>query len=300
MNSKVKISGETFELTNLEKIYWPKEKYTKGDLIEYYHNMSKFILPYLKNRPHSLNRYPNDINGKSFYQKDVKDKVAGWITTAEIYSESNDENIHYFVCTDEASLLYMVNLGCIEINPWFSTVDHINKPDYLAIDLDPLDIPFKKVIETAFAVKDVLDKANAKGYCKTSGATGIHIYVPLNKKYDFEISREFAHIIAQFTNELLPEITSIERSPSKRKKKIYIDYLQNRTGQTLAAPYSARPRLNAPVSTPLEWKELRSLESPDEFTIKNISKRLNRKGDLFKGVLGKGINIEKCMKNLGL
>lgn len=300
MDKQVKINGKTFELTNLEKIYWPMEKYSKGELIEYYHNVSGYILPYIKNRPHSLNRFPNGINGKSFYQKDVKDKVAGWVTTAEVYSESNDENIHYYVCTDEASLLYMVNLGCIEINPWFSTVKLINNPDYLAIDLDPLDIPFKKVIETAFAVKEVLDKAKAKGYCKTSGATGIHIYIPLNKKYDFEIAREFAHVIAQLTNELVPGFTSIERSPSKRRKKIYIDFLQNRTGQTLAAPYSVRPKPKAPVSTPLDWKELKEIESPEEFTINNIFKRLKKKGDLFKGVLGKGIDIEKCLKNLDM
>ena len=300
MDKKIKINSHIIELTNLEKIYWPKEKYTKGDLLGYYSRISKYMLPYLMNRPHSLNRFPNGINGKSFYQKDVKGKVAGWITTAEVYSESNDENINYFVCTNKASLLYMVNLGCIEINPWFSTTKKMDYPDYLAIDLDPLDISFKKVIETAEAVKEVLDKADAKGFCKTSGATGIHIYIPLNKRYDFEISREFAHVIAELTQDLVPGITSIERSPAKRRKRVYIDYLQNRTGQTLAAPYSVRPRAMATVSTPLEWKELRKIESPEEFTIKTIFKRLNRKGDLFKGVLGKGINIEKCMKNLGI
>ncbi|HAX50101.1 MAG TPA: non-homologous end-joining DNA ligase [Ignavibacteria bacterium] len=300
MDKAVKIKGKTVELTNLQKIYWPKEKYSKGELIEYYHLVSKYIMPYIKNRPHSLNRFPNGINGKSFYQKDVKDKVADWVTTEEVYSESNDENINYYVCTDEASLLYMVNLGCIEINPWFSTTKKINNPDYLAIDLDPLNISFKKVVETAFAVKEILDKAKAKGYCKTSGATGMHIYIPLNKKYDFEIAREFAHVIAELTNELVPDFTSIERSPAKRKRKVYIDYLQNRTGQTLAAPYSVRPRAKAPVSTPLEWKELSSIEAPEEFTMKNIFNRLKKKGDLFKGVLGKGINIENCLKNLGV
>ncbi|NOS84429.1 MAG: DNA ligase, partial [Ignavibacteria bacterium] len=160
--------------------------------------------------------------------------------------------------------------------------------------------PLKKVIETATAVKEVLDKAKAHRYCKTSGATGIHIYIPLNKKYDFEISREFAHVIAELTHDLVPGFTSIERTPAKRKRKVYIDYLQNRSGQTLAAPYSVRPKPKAPVSTPLDWKELKSIESPEEFTIETIFKRINKKGDLFKAVLGKGIDIEKCMKNLGL
>lgn len=256
-------------------------------------------MPYIKNRPHSLNRHPDGIKGQSFYQKDVKDRVDKWITTAEVYSESNDANINYFVCTNEASLLYMINLGCIEINPWFSTIKHINNPDFMAIDLDPEDIPFKKVIETAWAVKEVLDKAKAQAFCKTSGATGIHIYIPLNAKYDFEISREFAHVIAEMTNDILPAFTSLERSPAKRKKKVYLDYLQNRTGQTLAAPYSVRPRPGASVSTPLEWKELKTIESPGQFNIKTIHARLKKKGDIFTGVLGKGIDIEKCLKNLG-
>lgn len=299
MDNIIKVNGQKLELTNLQKIYWPKEKFTKGELIEYYHTISKFILPYIKNRPHSLNRYPHGIKGQNFYQKDVKDKVASWITTAEVYSESNDANINYFVCTNEASLLYMVNLGCIEINPWFSTIKRINNPDFLAIDLDPEDISFKKVIETAWAVKEILDKAKAIAFCKTSGATGIHIYIPLKAKYDFEISREFAHVIAEMTNNLVPSFTSIERSPSKRKKKVYIDYLQNRTGQTLAAPYSVRPRPCMPVSTPLEWKELKTIESPDQFNVKTIHARLKKKGDIFTGVLGKGFDIEKCLKNLG-
>jgi bifunctional non-homologous end joining protein LigD len=299
MDNIIKLNGKTLEITNLQKIYWPKEKYTKGDLIEYYYTISKYILPYIKNRPHSLNRYPNGINGPSFYQKDVKDKVAKWIKTAEVYSESNDENINYYVVTDAASLIYMVNLGCIEINPWFSTIKNLNNPDYLAIDLDPLEISFKNVIETAIAVKEVLDKAKCSAFCKTSGATGLHIYIPLKAKYDFEISREFAHVIAEMTNNLVPDITSIERMPAKRKKKVYIDYLQNRIGQTLAAPYSVRPKSKAPVSTPLEWRELKVIQSPEEFTIKTIHNRLKKKGDIFRDILGKGVNIEKCLNNLG-
>jgi bifunctional non-homologous end joining protein LigD len=299
MDDTIKLNGKTLEITNLQKVYWPKEKYTKGDLIEYYLTVSKYILPYLKNRPHSLNRYPGGITGPSFYQKDVKDKVAKWIKTAEVYSESNDENINYYVVTDEASLIYMANLGCIEINPWFSTIKKITHPDYLAIDLDPLDISFKKVIETAHAVKEVLDKAKCSAFCKTSGATGIHIYIPLRARYDYEIAKEFAHVIAEMTNRLVPGFTSIERMPAKRKKKVYIDYLQNRTGQTLAAPYSVRPKPKAPVSTPLEWKELKLIQSPEEFTIKTIHARLKKKGDIFKGALGKGVDIEKCLNNLG-
>lgn len=299
MEQTISINGKKLKLTNLEKIYWPEEKYTKGDLIDYYRGISKFILPYLKDRPESLNRFPNGIAGESFYQKDVGDMPPEWVKTVEVYSESNKKNINYLVCQNEATLVYLANLGCIEINPWFSTIKHPDKPDYLAIDLDPLNISFEKVIETALAVKEVLDKAGAPGYCKTSGVTGIHIYVPMKAKYDFEVSKEFAYTIAQMTNVKLPDTTSIERSPSKRNKKVYIDFLQNRRGQTLAAPYSVRPKPHATVSTPLKWNELKKGLSPENFTIKNINKRLEKVGDLFEGIFGKGIDVKKCLKNLG-
>jgi len=299
MDKDIKFNKHTLHLTNLQKVFWPEEKYTKGDLIEYYDKVSKFILPYLKDRPESLLRHPNGIKGHSFFQKDVGDMPPDWVKTESIYSESNDANIDYLICQDKATLLYMINLGCIEINPWFSRLKTLEKPDFIAMDLDPLDIDFESVIETAKAVKEILDKAKAPGFCKTSGAKGIHIYIPLGAKYDFEIAKEFAHLIAQNVHELLPDITSIERMTAKRKKKVYIDFLQNRKGQTLACPYSARPKPGATVSTPLEWKELKKGLTPQMFNIKNIFKRLEKKGDLFKGALGKGVDIMKCMKNLG-
>lgn len=299
MDKTVTINAIQMKLTNLDKIYWPEEKYTKGDLLEYYTLVSKYMLPYVKNRPHSLNRFPNGINGPSFYQKDTGNKFPAWIQTEKIFSESNNEYINYYVINNEASLIYMANLGCIEINPWFSTIKHIKNPDYLAIDLDPLDISFEKVMETAKAVKEILDRGKITGYLKTSGATGLHIYIPLKAKYEYEIAKEFAHVIAEFTHEIVPDITSIERNPSKRKKKVYIDYLQNRTGQTLAAPYSVRPKAHATVSTPLKWTELKKGLSPENFNIKNIHKRLAKTGDLFKGVLEKGTDIKKALKNLG-
>ncbi len=292
------INGKKLSLTNLDKIYWPKEKYTKGDLINYYQSISKFILPYLKNRPESLNRFPNGIKGASFYQKDVKDMPPEWIKTVKIYSDSTSEYINYLVCQNEATLIYMANLGCIEINPWFSNTKHLEKPDYMAIDLDPEDISFDSVIEAALAVKEVLDRCKAIGFVKTSGATGIHIYIPLNAKYDFDTVKDFAHVLAEFIHELVPGFTSLERSPAKRKKKVYIDFLQNRRGQTLAAPYSVRPRPMATVSTPLHWKEVKQGLTPQEFTIKTIHKRVNKTGDIFSGIFGKGIDIVKCLNEL--
>ncbi len=295
---KETVNSKTLKLTNLDKVYWPDEGYTKGDLIEYYEKISEYILPYLKDRPESLLRHPNGINGESFFQKDIVQLNAKWLKTQNIYSESNEKDIKYLVCNDKETLVYMANLGCIEINPWFSRIDNLENPDYLVIDLDPEEIDFEKVIETAHGVKEVLDEAGARSFCKTSGATGLHVYVPLGAKYDYDTVKEFAHIIAQLANAKLPQITSLERSPSKRKHKVYLDYLQNRRGQTLAAPYSVRPRPEAPVATPLEWDEVKTGLKPPDYNIKNIFRRLGQKGDIFQKILANGIDIQKCIENL--
>ena len=292
------ISRKKVKVTNWDKIYFPDKKISKGDVVEYYRSVADYMLPYLKDRPESLNRHPNGIKKKGFYQKDVGDMPPAWIKTESVYSESNDKNINYLVINHEAALVYVANLGAIEINPWFSRVGKLDRPDYLVIDLDPENIEFDKVIETALQVKEVLDKSGVKSYCKTSGATGLHIYVPLNAKYDYDVAKNFAHLIAQMVNQKIPEITSIERSPKKRQKKVYLDYLQNRTGQTLAAPYSLRPRPGAPVATPLEWDEVKPGLNPTDFNIETIHSRLEEKGDIFKPVLGKGADLEKAIKKL--
>ncbi|RPI73196.1 MAG: DNA ligase D [Ignavibacteriales bacterium] len=298
LDKEIVIGGNKLKITNLNKIYFPDDGITKGELIDYYRKVSKYMLPYLKGRPESLNRHPNGINGKSFYQKDVKDQPPDWVHVEKIFSEHNSKDINYLVCNDEATLVYLANLGCIEINPWFSRVESLDYPDYLVLDLDPEDISFDKVVETALTVKEVLDIAGAKSYCKTSGATGLHIYVPLGAKYNYDLARDFAHLVAQFVHHKIPGFTSLERSPSKRQKKVYLDYLQNRPGQTLAAPYSVRPRPGAPVATPLKWNEVKIGLNPASFHIKNIISRLNKTGDIFKEVLQKGIDIEKCISKL--
>lgn len=284
--------------THLDKIFWPKEKYTKGDVINYYEKIAPYILPYLKDRPESLNRHPGGIAGKNFFQKDVDHQSPAWVKTQKIYSESNKANINYLICQDTATLLYMANLGCIEINTWFSTIKHLDKPDYAVIDLDPEDIGFDKVIEVALEVHKLLDSLKIPNFCKTSGATGMHIYIPLGAKYTFDQAKEFSHLIALLVNRRLPKITSVERSPKKRQKKVYLDFLQNRKGQTLAAPYSLRPKPGATVATPLEWKEVKKGLSPSLFTIETIFKRLKQKGDIFKPVLGKGIDLKTALSKI--
>jgi bifunctional non-homologous end joining protein LigD len=294
----IEIDKHILKLTNLDKIYWPEEGYTKGDMIRYYEKISDYILPYLKDRPESLRRSPEGISGFSFFQKDMPATTPDWIFQKKIWSESNEATINYMFCQDKATLIYMANLGCIEINPWNSRLSNLDKPDYIIIDLDPQDVPFKEVIKVAQAVKEVLDRAKIEGYCKTSGSRGLHVYIPMNAKYDYEQAKNFAHLIAGFVNELLPDITSLERMPAKRKNKVYVDFLQNRSGQTLAAPYCLRPKPGAKVSTPLKWNEVKDGLDPSDFTIKTIFSRLEKTGDIFKAILGKGIDLDKALKHL--
>jgi bifunctional non-homologous end joining protein LigD len=293
----IKIDRQSIRLTHLNKIYWPKEKLTKRDLLNYYDAVASYILPYLKNRPQSLNRHPNGIKGSSFYQKNVEGKVASWITTYK-YVSGSEGPIEWLVCTGEASLLYMASLGCIEMNPWHSRVRSPEKPDWCVLDLDPDDNPFEQVIGTALCIKKILDELKIPACCKTSGATGMHIYIPLGAKYSYDQSRLLARLIVEMAHRELPVFTSLERTPAKRKKKIYLDFLQNRTIQTLAAPYSIRPRPGATVSTPLHWEECKKGLKPENFTIFNIPERLKREGDIFKAVLGKGIDLEKIVARL--
>ncbi|HEY2348952.1 MAG TPA: DNA ligase D [Puia sp.] len=293
-----KIKGHEIKFTNLSKIYWPKEKLTKRDLLNYYYQAAPYILPYLSGRPQSLNRFPNGIEGESFYQKDVKGKAPEWLQTFAYHSEADNRAKEFLVATDEASLLYMVSLGCIEMNPWSSTVKKPDHPDWCIIDLDPDKNPFDQVIETARVIHTVLDGLGIDSYCKTSGSTGIHIYIPLGAKYTYEESKEFARSIVTIVQKEIPKFTSIERPTTKRKGKIYLDFLQNRPQATLAAPYSVRPKPGATVSMPLHWEELKKGLKMLDFNMRNAIARINNEGDIFKPVLGKGIDMKKALKGL--
>jgi bifunctional non-homologous end joining protein LigD len=293
------IDGIDLKITNPEKIWWPDEGYTKADLIEFYMKIADYILPYLKDKPESQNRFPDGIYGNSFYKKNMADDAPEWAKTFRHFSESTNEYINYLICNDKPSLVYMAQIGCIEINPWNSRIQHVDYPDWLVIDLDPSEKnTFDQVIETALAVKEVLDRAAIKGYPKTSGSSGMHIYIPLAARYTNEQARMFADFIAELTHELVPGFTTTERMLNRRGDKLYIDYLQNRRGQTLAAPYSVRPRPGATVSTPLRWSEVKPGMHFGDFTIKTILKRLEKTGDLFSGVLGTGIDMGKALELL--
>ncbi|MGZ5263469.1 MAG: non-homologous end-joining DNA ligase, partial [Kaistella sp.] len=295
-----KFGKQEVKLTNQNKIYFPKDQVTKGDVIAYYQSVAKYILPHLKDRPQSMNRFPNGIDGMSFYQKDASDEIPDWIETQKVFSESTDKYINYILCNDKATMAYLNNLGCIELNVWTSRVETTDSPDYLVLDLDPSENnSFEDVILTAQTVKKIMDKAKIDGYCKTSGSSGIHIYIPAGAQYSFEQVKNFAHIMMQKVQQELPEITTLERTLQKRDKgKIYLDYLQNRRGQTLASVYSLRPKNGAPVSMPIEWDELKEGLKPTDFNIENALARIEKKGDLFKPVLGKGFDMLKALSLL--
>lgn len=298
-DQKIVLDAHELKLTNLNKLYWKKEKFSKGNLINYYLKIAPYILPYMMDRPQSLNRYPNGIDAPNFYQKNQKGKLPGWMQTHKDFSESTNETIEYLVCRNEATLIYMANLGCIEMHPWHSRSQSWQYPDWCLIDLDPDQTnTFDEVMEVAKVVKQTLDSIGADACVKTSGSTGIHIYIPLAAKYNYDQSKQLAELIVTLVNGELPGLTSVERSPSKRKGKIYLDFLQNRETQTAAAPYSLRPKPGVPVSTPLHWSELKKGLTTTTYNAKNIFERLKTEGDLFKPVLGKGIHLEKVLSKL--
>jgi bifunctional non-homologous end joining protein LigD len=290
-----KVNGQELKFTHLSKLYWPEDKISKREMFNYYYQIAEYILPYLKDRPMSLNRYPGGIHAKSFYQKNVKDTAPDWAQTFP-YKTSDGEEKEYLVGKDEATLLWMATLGCIEMNPWFSRTSSPDSPDYCVVDLDPDKQTFDQVVEAANAVKEVLDAIDVPSYCKTSGSTGIHIYIPLAAKYDYDQSQLFAKIIVSIVNKQIPDFTSLERMIANRKGKMYLDFLQNRPGATIAGPYSLRPKPGATVSTPLHWDEVKKGLKMEHFNIRNAVERVRSEGDLFKGVLGKGIDLEKTIK----
>ena len=293
-----KINGKSITFNNLNKIYFPKNKVTKRDVINYYYLVAPFMLPYMKDKPQTLIRYPNGIAGKSFYQKDVTGKVPDWVTKFPYSSERGGKR-NFMVCTNEASLLLIASLGGLEMHPWSSRVQKPDHPDWCIIDLDPSPKnTFEQVITAAQVTKKILDAIDIPSYCKTSGASGIHIYIPLGAKYTYEQSKEFARMVVTIVQKEIPAFTSIERIIKNRDDKLYLDFLQNRPQATVAAPYSLRPKPDATVSMPLHWEEVVKGLKVTHFTIFNAAERLRREGDIFTAVIGKGINLKKAVKNI--
>jgi len=275
------------EFTNLDKVFWPEDGYTKGDLIEYYDKISPFLISHLLDRPLVFERFPDGIYGQSFYQKDAPGYTPEWIRTEEIWSGDVQRSIRYFIGASRGQLLYIANTGNIQQNPWMSRVQHLDYPDYLVFDLDPVEAPFSSVQSVAIVLKQVLDELGLRSYPKTSGASGIHVHLPvLEKTFTYEEVRLFAEAVASIVVQRAPDLATIERVVRRRKAHhVYIDFLQNVRGKTVASVYSPRPRQGAPVSTPLKWQEFKRPIDPKAFTIKTIFKRLDKFGDLFEPAL---------------
>ena len=283
-------------LTHLDKLFWPEKRYTKGDLIAYYETISPVMLPYLKDRPQSLLRHPDGYKGGHFYQKDVTFHLPEGEKTIAIDSDAG--HVDYLVATSKQSLLLMAQLGCIEMNPWSSRVGQLDKPDWGVIDLDPEGVQFSTVVKVAKTVHEVCEEFGISAYPKTSGKTGIHIFIPMGGEYTFEQVKNFIHLVVIEVNKRQPKLTSLERMPAKRKHRVYLDYLQNNEGQTLAAAYSVRPTKDASVSTPLHWDEITDTLKPSDFTIKNMAERIKEVGDIWKPVLRKGVDIKKILAQM--
>jgi bifunctional non-homologous end joining protein LigD len=285
--------------SNLNKVFWPAEKYTKGDLIEYYRAVSKWLLPYLINRPVVLTRYPDGIDGKSFYQKDAPVFAPEWIRTTPVWSEDTQREIKFFVCDDEESLLYLANMGSIPIHIWASRCGTLELPDWCVIDLDPKDAPFSDVIRCAQVLHRVCDSVGLPNYVKTTGKTGLHIMLPLGRQCTYEQSRMLGELLARVVLKECADVATITRHVTKRGDKVYLDYLQNRHGQTIVAPYSVRPLPGATVSMPLVWDDVNASLDPKNFTIRNAIERLERMGnDPVRPVIDEKPNLARVLENL--
>lgn len=263
--------------TNLDKVFWPEEGYTKGDLVDYYRRVAPALLPYLRDRPVVLTRFPDGIHGKSFFQKDAPAFAPSWVRTETIWSGGSERELRYFICNDLETLLYLANMGTIPLHVWASRLGSLEQPDWCILDLDPKEAPFIHVVRVAQALHRLCGEIGLPHYVKTSGSTGLHVLLPLGRQFTFDQCRSLGELLARVIVAELPEIATIVRRPGARGGKVYLDFLQNGHGKLLVAPYSVRPRPGATVSAPLDWREVNARLSIDRFTIRSMPQRLKRK-----------------------
>lgn len=332
----------TTMISNSGKIFWPATKehraFTKGDLVDYYDKVSRFILPHLKDRPISMSRYPDGILGKSFYQKDWTQETPYYVKTIEVFSESRNGIINYVLCNNKETLLWLANLGCIEMHPWYSRVldykacmaqakkDRVEKspapldedicgldtPDFVVFDLDPYIYSgnekkgqepeynvkgFKAAVEVALHLKDLLNELGIKRYIKTSGKTGLHVFIPVSPAYSYDQTRAFAEVVGKILLQRHPKLVTMDWNTSKREGKVFFDYNQNVRGKTIAAALSVRPTLSASVSMPVDWKALSDV-LPTDFTIENVPALLKRNGEPWKNILEKKQDLVKLLERV--
>jgi bifunctional non-homologous end joining protein LigD len=285
-------------ISNPRKVYWPEQGYTKGDLVAYYDRVANWILPYLKDRPLHLYRWPDGIRGKSFYQKQLPEDILSQVDTVDV-SKNGEEPIFYAMCNNRAALLTLINTGSIDLHPWMSRKGSLDWPDWAFIDLDPKDAPFDNVLRIARTVGKILRGVGIEPYLKTSGSTGLHVCIPLVAGYSFDQSRMFCEAVARLVAREHPDIATVERSVSRREGRVYIDYLQNRREQTIVPPYVVRPVEAASVSMPLGWDELETDFALSDFTLKTAPPRIDRTGDLFRTALMSPQDLAPAIHTLG-
>jgi bifunctional non-homologous end joining protein LigD len=274
----VKVGREQVSVTSLDRIYWPDEKLTKFDLLSYYLKVADYIMPFLQDRPAILQRYPRGIKAPMFFQQDL-DSAPSFIKTARLTNQEGRQ-LDYGVYTTVASLLHFVTLGTIEQHPWHSTIKRLDKPDWIAIDLDPKRAPWENVLQVALVVKEVADEIGLQAFPKTSGSSGIHIYVPLKPANEYDKVAEFARLFATEVAQRAPKIATVERTIAKRKStQVYVDWMQNARGKSLAAVFTARAKPKATVSMPLTWQQVAAGVKIQDFTITNVPELLKKKGD---------------------
>ena len=285
-------------ISNPDKIFFPEKQLTKGDLLTYYERVAPWMLPYLADRPLVLTRFPDGIHGKSFYQRDAPDFVPDWLLRKTLWSDSAEREVHYFVVQNVESLVYLANMGAIPIHAWHSRITDLAHPDWCVLDLDPKDAPFANVITVAKAVKALLDEIELPGFLKTSGASGLHILLPLAGKLTHDQATTLAELLARVVVGRYPALCTITRAVRAREQKVYVDYLQNGHGQLLVAPLSARAEPAASVSMPMHWRELTGRLHNANYHLKNAIARLKRQGDPMAAVLTTEPDIEQALARL--
>jgi bifunctional non-homologous end joining protein LigD len=285
-------------VSNPGKVFWPEAGYTKADLVGYYEAVAPLILPYLRDRPLVLTRYPDGMAGKSFFQKDAPQFVPSWVRTERIYSRDAGRDINYFVADDLETLRYLANLGTIPLHVWSSRLGSLERPDWLVLDLDPKGAPFADVVRVARALHRILEEIALPHYVKTSGATGLHILVPLGARYSHESARTFARLLALLAVEATPDLATLARPLRSRQGRVYVDCGQNGHGRTIVAPFSLRPLPGAPASCPLRWDEVTLGLDPDQFTLRTVPPRFATMRDPARALLTQSIDMARAIARI--
>lgn len=295
-DATVEVDEQKLKLTNLPKLYYPEDNVTKRDVLDYYDRIAPVLLPHLKDRPISLRRYPDGIHGESFFQKNPDGKFPEWVVTPPLPEYDNQPT---FICNSHAAVLYFANLGCIDHNPWQARMPNLSQPDFMLLDLDPMECPYEKIVEAAQLVRKILERVGLEGFPKTTGGDGMHIYVPLDPIYNYEQVRTFAEVIARIVAFDRPDLFTTPRAVARREPgRVYFDHLQIAAGKTISAPYVLRAYPGAPIATPLQWREVNKKLNPKQFHIRNMLDRVQRHGDLFSGVLEKRQRLESALPRL--